>query len=229
MTKFILLSLLSLVSVMVTWQCNQLLERILCGVLVKIIPEKYGRCTGCYNKTEIMSQTMLNTIQSMNFPKYQAHGHLSRSYIKVTFFKKKRAVFWNRTCFHYRTTFWTISFHDPGPVILMQWWHSENRTGDKKFVRHVLKQTSISAIELITCICISLARLFLDKNLRYCYSLGVIVVVAASCKWHLCYYWRYLLETWSMFSLYKEQSILSRETIQNTSFLELCPFFDVDF
>ena len=71
-------------------------------------------------------------------------------------------------------------------------------------------------------------------NPRYCYSLGIIVVVGVQKLWHfviqyLCHYWRYLLETRNMCSLSKDQSLLSRETIQTAFFSDLCPFFDFNF
>ena len=47
--------------------------------------------------------------------------------------------------------------------------------------------------------------------------------------WHFVVsfiYWIYLLETWSMWSLSKEQSILSRETIQNAFFFRLVLQFE---
>ena len=76
-------------------------------------------------------------------------------------------------------------------------------------------------------ISVFLARVFLEKTLSIAIAL---VASSASCKnfdilEYLCYYWRYLLETWRMCLLAIEQSILSRETIQNAYFSELCSFF----
>ena len=51
---------------------------------------------------------------------------------------------------------------------------------------------------------------------------------ALKCILYLSCNWRYLHENWKTCSLSKEQSILSRETIQKAFFfLELCPFLDL--
>ena len=63
-TRFIPLSLLSIVSTMVLWESG--LERILCGVLVTRTQKSMNRCNGRRDITEILLKTALNTIQSIN-------------------------------------------------------------------------------------------------------------------------------------------------------------------
>ena len=63
------------------------------------------------------------------------------------------------------------------------------------------------------------------ENQRYCYSLGIVVTF---CNISVITEDIYLkLE--SMWSLSKQQFILSRVTIQNSFSSKLCPFFDLDF
>ena len=75
------------------------------------------------------------------------------------------------------------------------------------------------------------AWLFSEKSKRYCYSLGVVVGVMRK-LWnfvYLCYYWRYVLETWKIRTLFKEKSILSRETIHFFFLQNYIPFLTWTF
>ena len=75
-----------------------------------------------------------------------------------------------------------------------------------------------------------LAQLFSEKTQGIPIALASSLSAAAACK-KFCNISviteEIFLETQSMRSLSKKQSILSRETIQN-AFSELCPFFDLD-
>ena len=58
------------------------------------------------------------------------------------------------------------------------------------------------------------------ENPRYCYSLGIVVVVISLLLLKIC--------TCNSGYVFTIQRILSRETIQNAFVSDLCPFFDLN-